>query len=556
MRKINLILTFLLISLGMSAQFVNNGATVTIQAGATLRVETDVQNNGTGTITNNGIIEVSGNFTNAGTATLTPSVGLIKFVTATGSPANATLDAGGDALNNVEMAKTSNHTVTLTSPASMGGNLSFTGAGSKILLGAHDLTMTNAAGTVTATTDHPTNGYVVTNGTGRFVKSLTGNATVVHQIGDATNYTPVSNNVTASGAGTIGSRVYTSGLQAKYADATDYINREWNVVATGGVTANTMTGTYVAGDVNTLPAPGNATLIKGCTYPNPGTDWSFAGSAGAANQVTASTTATDTKLSGQNFFGKANLKAFLAGAFNGTSMTNTLRTNNLIPSASPYTVAPFNAPAITASSIPANATDWILVEVRDATTPSTVISQTSGFILNDGTIVAADGSSLKLKNAVPTGHIALRHRNHLAIRTASPIDLVNPPVLFNFSNTAIFGVNPQKNFSGVYAMWPGDVNSNNSVYDNAAPSDRGAVANAVITHPSNTGFFGSGPVNSFTGFSNVYSFFDVNLDGLVYDNASPSDSGIISNTVITHPANTGFFGSGPVNSFTGVIAQY
>ena len=549
MFKINLILTFLLISLGLSAQFVNNGATVTIQSGATLRVETDIQNNGTGTITNNGTIEVSGNFTNAATAILTPSVGLVKFVTATGSPSNATLDAGGDALNNVEMAKTSNHTVTLASATNMSGNLSFTGAGSKILLGAHDLTMTNAAGTVTATTNHPTNGYVVTNGTGKFVKALTGSATVAHQIGDVSNYTPVSNVVTASSAGTLGARVYTTGLQAKYTDATDYINREWNVVATGGVTANTMTGTYVAGD-----AVGSASLIKGCTYHTG--DWQFAGSGSGTNQVIASTTNTDVKLSGQNFFGKVNLKAFLAGAFNGTSMTNTLRTNNLIPSASPYTVAPFNAPSVTAPSIPVAATDWILVEVRDAANPATLISQTSGFILNDGSIVAADGGNLRLKNAVSNGHIALRHRNHLGIRTLNPIDLITPPALFNFSNTAIFGVNPQKNFSGVYAMWPGDVNSNNSVFDNAAPSDRGAVANAVITHPSNTGFFGSGPVNSFTGFSNVYSIFDVNLDGLVYDNASPSDTGIISNTVITHPANTGFFGSGPVNSFTGVIAQY
>jgi len=525
MRKINLILTFLFISLGMSAQFVNNGATVTIQAGATLRVETDVQNNGTGTITNNGIIEVSGNFTNAGTATLTPSVGLIKFVTATGSPTNATLDAGGDALNNVEMAKTSNHTVTLTSPASMGGNLSFTGAGSKILLGAHDLTMTNAAGTVTATTDHPTNGYVVTNGTGRFVKSLTGNATVVHQIGDATNYTPVSNNVTASGAGTIGSRVYTSGLQAKYADATDYINREWNVVATGGVTANTMTGTYVAGDVNTLPAPGNAALIKGCTYPNPGTDWSFAGSAGAANQVTASTTATDTKLSGQNFFGKVNLKAFLAGAFNGTSMTTSL--NSILPLTTPYTAAPFNAPSVTAPSIPATATDWILVEVRDASNPATIISQTSGFILNNGTIVSYDNQPIRLKNAVPSGHIALQHRNHLPIRTLNTIDLVNPPALKDFSlgtgqaytDGSITTNANMRQVGSVYALWGGDANLDGHV----RYTDDIFIASDALKIYSDLGFDSQAQINT-------YHASDVNLDGYVRytdDIFVPSDALVI-----------------------------
>ncbi|MBL0101129.1 MAG: hypothetical protein IPP49_14740 [Saprospiraceae bacterium] len=113
-------------------------------------------------------------------------------------------------------------------------------------------------------------------------------------------------------------------------------------------------------------------------------------------------------------------------------MTTTLRTNNLIPFASPYSAAPFNAPAVTATSIPANATDWILVEVRDASNPATIISQTSGFILSDGTIVNIDGQSLRLKNTVASGHIALKHRNHLGIRTASA-GIVEPPTLKNFS---------------------------------------------------------------------------------------------------------------------------
>ena len=305
MQKINLILLFLLTTVGLSAQFINNGATVTIQAGATLRVETDIQNNGTGTITNNGTIEVSGNFTNAGTATLTPNVGLIKFVTATGSPANANLDAGGDALNNVEMAKTSSQTVTLTTPATMSGNLSFTGAGSKVLLGNNNLTMTNAEGKVTATTDHPTNGYVVTNGTGKFVKTVNADGTIAHQIGDATNYTPVSNAVKGTySSATLGARVYTTGLQAKYADATDYINREWLVVASG-ITSyeNTLTGTYAGGDI-----VGTESLIKGATYHSPTPDWKFINSAGDAtlNTVTAraiNPSPFDVKLSGQNFFG-------------------------------------------------------------------------------------------------------------------------------------------------------------------------------------------------------------------------------------------------------------
>ena len=65
MRKFNLVLLFLAVAIVTEAQFINNGATVTIQPGATLRIESDFQNNTTGTITNNGTLEVSGDFTNA-----------------------------------------------------------------------------------------------------------------------------------------------------------------------------------------------------------------------------------------------------------------------------------------------------------------------------------------------------------------------------------------------------------------------------------------------------------------------------------------------------------
>ncbi|MBK9735273.1 MAG: hypothetical protein IPO92_10015 [Saprospiraceae bacterium] len=63
MRRFNLLLFLCLVTGALSAQFVNLGATVTIQAGATLRVETDFTNM-SGTITNLGTLEVQGNFVN------------------------------------------------------------------------------------------------------------------------------------------------------------------------------------------------------------------------------------------------------------------------------------------------------------------------------------------------------------------------------------------------------------------------------------------------------------------------------------------------------------
>ncbi|MBK6498759.1 MAG: hypothetical protein IPG00_11605 [Saprospiraceae bacterium] len=64
MRILYVLMFFLMMSVTIQAQFINNGATVTIQSGATLRIETDFINN-SGTVTNNGVLEVKEDFTNA-----------------------------------------------------------------------------------------------------------------------------------------------------------------------------------------------------------------------------------------------------------------------------------------------------------------------------------------------------------------------------------------------------------------------------------------------------------------------------------------------------------
>lgn len=529
MRKFNIILFFLSVAIITEAQFINNGATVTIQSGATLRIESDFQNNTTGTFTNNGTLEVSGDFTNAATATLTPSVGLIKFI----GTANTDLDAGGDALNNVEIAKTGvSGTVTLATSTSLAGNLAFTGTGNnKIILGNFDLTMSNIAATVTATTDHPTNGWVITDKTGvnngKFVKNIaTGSSTKTLEIGDDTNYSPVSMVLNASSSGTVASRVLTNNLTPKYAETTDYISREW-VVSTTNVTSNTLTGTYVTGDIT-----GTQSLIKGATYHTG--DWRFDGSAGVGNTLTASTTTADVRLSGMNFFGKANLKAFLQGAYSGGSMTTTLNSNNLIPLTSPYTDA-----AATVTSIPSGVTDWIKLELRDPANPGVSTSnKASAFIKSDGTIVGLDGVSYPhVKGGYSTSVVVLSHRNHLSIRTPdSGIDVVNP-TLHNFTtglsqaydNPANSTNEAMKDISGVFVMWGGNGNSNTTVNYGAFGSDR----IALLSNPNTPGLLTRGLGNVQTAIiNNVYGNNDLNMNGTINYGAFGSDRIFLLSTVL------------------------
>lgn len=503
MRYLNAILFLIMTSIAMQAQLINNGGTITVQDGATLRVESNLTNQAGSTIINNGIIQVSKDLTNAGTFTS----GATSKVVFIGND-NSDITSGGATFRYVEIQK-DDENVTLLDEMKISNTLDFINDNNRVNIVDHNLVILVGGDINNASSSR----YVVTDGTGFLVKEIDADEVLNFEIGSATDYTPVSCNISGSDytSATTRARVYETGLTVKYDDASDFISREWQVTASG-ITGyeNTMTGTYDDGDIT-----GTEADIKGAFYT---TDWKFDNSSAnpADNEVSATTTGTDVRLSGMNFFGKANLKAFLSGAMTaGSSMTKLLNTNGLIPLTTPYTVAPFNAPTVTTTAIPAEATDWILVEVRDAANPSSIISQTSGFILTDGSIVSYDGSALRLKNTVPNGIIALRHRNHLPIRTASGLNLVNP-TLKNFStstseayNNPSVTSNANMNLiNGVYAMWAGDVNQDGYVrfIPQAVPP-----ISADIDHILTLGLGGS-PLGS---GSNVYSSYDVNMDSYI-----------------------------------------
>ena len=93
------------------------------------------------------------------------------------------------------------------------------------------------------------------------------------------------------------------------------------------------------------------------------------------------------------------LKVFLEGPCIGTEMSTYLCACSSIPLAQPFFIEPWYYDGTESVTImPGNAVDWILVELRDATsaanaTPATTIARQAGLLLNNGRIVATDGSS-------------------------------------------------------------------------------------------------------------------------------------------------------------------
>jgi hypothetical protein len=166
------------------------------------------------------------------------------------------------------------------------------------------------------------------------------------------------------------------------------------------------------------------------------------------------------------------LKAMLEGAFGGTSMTTTL--NGILPTSQPYNTAPWNYTGTeSVTTMPSNAVDWVLVELRDATsapsaTAATRIARQAALLLNNGNIVATDGTSpLYITSSVSHGLFAvIHHRNHLAIISANAIAPSGVNFTYDFTTASgqAYGTNPQKQLAtGIWGMISGDTNGNGSI---------------------------------------------------------------------------------------------
>ena len=171
------------------------------------------------------------------------------------------------------------------------------------------------------------------------------------------------------------------------------------------------------------------------------------------------------------------LKVFLQGAYvtaNG-NMSDYLRSSNRIPTVEPYTGMTgfthrgdgggevIDASVLTTTGVNA-IVDWVFIELRSKTSPSTVLSTRSALLQRDGDIVDLDGlSPLTFSDLIADDfYIAVRHRNHLGFRTSSAQTLTSTVSSINFTNGSktTAGTNALKIVSGVYMMYCSDGDGN------------------------------------------------------------------------------------------------
>ncbi len=232
------------------------------------------------------------------------------------------------------------------------------------------------------------------------------------------------------------------------------------------------------------------------------------------------------------------VKAFLEGPFDGASlMSDALRTASLIPLTEPYSSMGYIhvggggetvVPAVLAATGNNAIVDWVVVELRDATTPSTVLATKSALVQRDGDVVSNDGvSPLTFNLGAGNYYVAIRHRNHLGCMTASSVALSTSTVTIDLTSTAsaTFGTNARKTVGSVTVLWSGNALRDISIAYTGANNDRDPI---LVRVGSST------PNNTTAG----YFAEDVNMDGVVkYTGASNDRDPILVNVGNTTPNN-------------------
>jgi Concanavalin A-like lectin/glucanases superfamily/Ig-like domain CHU_C associated len=276
----------------------------------------------------------------------------------------------------------------------------------------------------------------------------------------------------------------------------------------------------------------NGTLVNSPTRQVPSTSplsdvaWSPGGATTQSITVTTSGTYTATLTNGFGCTNSASMvvsingtscyvnlmaKIFLEGAFNTTThvMNDNLRSSNIIPQTEPFTAMAsthfthkglggneMTTPSVLGITGNNAIVDWVFLELRDPSVSGTVLQTRSALLQADGDVVDMDGvSPVRFVGAAAGSYfIAIKHRNHMRMRTLNTVVLTNGINTFNFTNNSVplLGTNPLRQVeTSVYGLYTGDLNGD-GVID---ATDRSSVWN----------------FRNLTG----YSIYDCNMNGTV-----------------------------------------
>jgi len=155
----------------------------------------------------------------------------------------------------------------------------------------------------------------------------------------------------------------------------------------------------------------------------------------------------------------------LEGALNPTTalMTTTLNNQNLLPLSQPFNQSPWQYAGVQAVSsqlaIPNEVTDWVLLEVRDASGMA-IIEQKAAWILKNGAIAdiyqpQSESIRFHFLDNNQYYRLVVRHRNHLAV-ISDLVQVQNNELVYDFTQNSSA---QQTWINGKWALAAGDMNA-------------------------------------------------------------------------------------------------
>ncbi|WP_272149195.1 leucine-rich repeat domain-containing protein [Tenacibaculum aiptasiae] len=192
-----------------------------------------------------------------------------------------------------------------------------------------------------------------------------------------------------------------------------------------------------------------------------------------------------------------NVRAILEGPFNSSEfeMNDDLRTNNLLPTTSPYEDGATCDISIFNTSNSSAVVDWVEIQLRSADDINEIVARKSFFLQKSSAVMNLDGSSPPVISAWQGSYyVAIAHRNHLTAVTSTPlvfgddeanVDFTSDGSVLNGSNALVEVTN------SIFALPAGNVAGNGQIQN----------SDINITIPQ-------------LGISS-YSLFDVDMNGQV-----------------------------------------
>ena len=237
---------------------------------------------------------------------------------------------------------------------------------------------------------------------------------------------------------------------------------------------------------------------------------------------------------------KVSPKVFLEGPYvSGTGlMGDALRTLPTFPLTEPYTgigythVGGGGGETTTAGVLAVSGNnaivDWVVVELRNAATPATVVATRSALVQRDGDVVSTDCTNpVSLAVAAGNYYVAVRHRNHFGAMRSAPLTLSATATAVDFTSaaTVMYGTSARKTVGTAQVLWAGNVVRDSNLKYTGASNDRDPILVKVgSATPNNT--------------VNGYWREDVNLNGRVKYTGSGNDRDpILVNVGSTTPNN-------------------